>query len=538
MKTKLRRNFVQVPADQRADSVTVEFLNAISSPPLTKIAQLPRRKVIKKVKNSSMMKWIIEDTSLDIANLSSTGNPQGRRISLQQKPQLTTTNSKDEIVQNFHVENFQGPDSEELLLQGPIKERMAHKRQKIMPFVSSPDVAASQNHLISPESVKREEIDPLQPKRMKASSQFSDFILRTNLPTANPYTVLVGSALRSGRRLDCQTTSTESGEKMITITLDGIKLGSAIGPDVKHSKLMCSKQILKKLQESCYTLQVKNEYANPVAVEYGNATSSKPALDPAHVPSYLAEDSKANKMMKAMGWAGGGLGKNEKGRREPVEAVQQVGRAGFGCVSVAQLKNHIRGILETCGGQSLMFSPPHYSKKDWPIIKRIVAEFGRQFHFKTLKKDEKLFVSKSPWTTSGILNDPQTTNKYIVIPPGTLNKSPSSPASAHETPEPKNLEQKVCQELAEVEQVSKIVPAIAQGPGFKNHIMDILKVYDDSGDSHNVVFSSDFSLGQRAQIHRLAASFGTLRSQSYGSGDDRHIVVNKRSDLPKVQLYI
>lgn len=37
------------------------------------------------------------------------------------------------------------------------------------------------------------------------------------------------------------------------------------------------------------------------------------------VPEHLAEDSKANRMMKLMGWAGGGLGKNQQGREEPVQ---------------------------------------------------------------------------------------------------------------------------------------------------------------------------------------------------------------------------
>lgn len=55
------------------------------------------------------------------------------------------------------------------------------------------------------------------------------------------------------------------------------------------------------------------------AVTGSTSTSTNPASK--ETPDHLAEDSKVNRMMKLMGWSGGGLGKNQQGREEPVEYV-------------------------------------------------------------------------------------------------------------------------------------------------------------------------------------------------------------------------
>lgn len=52
----------------------------------------------------------------------------------------------------------------------------------------------------------------------------------------------------------------------------------------------------------------------------------------------LNEGNKGFKMMKMMGWTGGALGSEAKGREEPVNAVLKLGRTGLGMEDAVEVK--------------------------------------------------------------------------------------------------------------------------------------------------------------------------------------------------------
>jgi len=53
-------------------------------------------------------------------------------------------------------------------------------------------------------------------------------------------------------------------------------------------------------------------------------------LDGKHLEEKIGEDNVGNKLMKLMGWSGGGLGRKQQGRVEPVTATTTVNRSGLG----------------------------------------------------------------------------------------------------------------------------------------------------------------------------------------------------------------
>lgn len=60
----------------------------------------------------------------------------------------------------------------------------------------------------------------------------------------------------------------------------------------------------------------------------------------------LTDNNVGSKLMKLMGWTGGGLGSCEQGRAEPVVAVTNVQRAGFGSGGLESFRTAVRQYLQ------------------------------------------------------------------------------------------------------------------------------------------------------------------------------------------------
>lgn len=364
--------------------------------------QLRPKRNIKKLEDCSKMKWIIEDTSMDVANHSSEGNSEGDTANLQEeKPQEQ-------------------------------KSKKARKRKKKKKVKSAPGglVTAGQSHLNVSEPLKRKEIDsvPEEPKRMKPSNDFNKIVLLEHHANQSRYEVIFNAASHAGRKFENQLTSTPTGERVSTLILDGVEIASATGATKREANEKSAVIAFQKLQECCYTIQIKDKFAGTVVGKQNSPSSAHQASTPAALPEHLAEDGKANRMMKLMGWGGGGLGKEQQGRQTPVQVEQRVGRIGLGAnvnVNSPQFRNYILGILrkyhDSCDDHDLVFASD-YSKEERAQIHVLARRFQRGL--KTAShgagEDRRLIVSKKvshQQLLTNILKAGGSTDKYFVIPP-------------------------------------------------------------------------------------------------------------------------
>ncbi|KAK8728473.1 hypothetical protein OTU49_008965 [Cherax quadricarinatus] len=64
-------------------------------------------------------------------------------------------------------------------------------------------------------------------------------------------------------------------------------------------------------------------------------------------------------------------------------------------------------------------------------------------------------------------------------------------------------------------------------PQFKKRIRDIIQNFRQDSGIEDLAFSPEFSKEQRAEIHRIARQY-KLKSSSYGSNKDRHLVLSRK----------
>lgn len=213
----------------------------------------------------------------------------------------------------------------------------------------------------------------------------------------------------------------------MTLALNGHTLATASGKNLDEAKAQCASTALQKLRQSCYTvtvsmkhfiflmnlshnilmcslillslLQLKDRFA-------GSTVEKDTDPKPQETPHHLTDDSKANRMMKLMGWGGGGLGKDQQGRQEPVEYV----------IICLFLLENLSSVLYMNG-----------------LLNLIVLT-----NFRVVQRIRRVGLGGS---------------------------------------------------------------AGVQGPEFRNFILDVLKKYSTSDASHDLVFASDYSKEERAQIH-------------------------------------
>ncbi|XP_035208969.1 uncharacterized protein LOC118183506 isoform X2 [Stegodyphus dumicola] len=138
----------------------------------------------------------------------------------------------------------------------------------------------------------------------------------------NPTSILIASAAFSHKACTYKYETVESGmpQKLIRaeINFDGETVGSGTGTTKKEAKLAAARDTLEKLRKKVYTIKVKNQDASGFTIEPEQLRSA-PA-----VSSALTEDNIGCKMMKMMGWTGGGIGKSS-GITEPISIASRFG---------------------------------------------------------------------------------------------------------------------------------------------------------------------------------------------------------------------
>ena len=305
--------------------------------------------------------------------------------------------------------------------------------------------SSSKNNISSQETSSNQGIsEQTQPKRKKPSKKkkkqakkfkpnedifskpnediFSRIVIMENKDSrTEPYGTLTRSASVSGMTLKSDCTK-EGPKHLVKLFINDTLLAAAHGDSMAAAKKQCSEEGLAKLRKCCYTLIIKDRLVGSV-VDKKDVSGAKSKVDGASTQHL--EDSKASRMMKLMGWGGGGLGKNQQGREEPVQVVEQVRRAGLGShqegekVFRKNITNVIQEFKRSNANNELVFASD-FSKEERALIHIIARKFNLKSVSYGKDSDRQLVLSrkKKPWEiVKEVLECGGSTDKYEIKPP-------------------------------------------------------------------------------------------------------------------------
>ncbi|KAJ1532264.1 hypothetical protein ONE63_000880 [Megalurothrips usitatus] len=227
-----------------------------------------------------------------------------------------------------------------------------------------------------------------------------------------------------------------------TMFVDNEILATALGENPKKAQQQCAALGLARLKKICHTLLVKDNLAGATVDKSEDGSIDKIKTNSGEsneisnaVPEHLAEDSKVSRMMKLMGWGGKGLGKDQQGRTEPVQAANVVKRAGLGLVSegggsgpnmrnssqnfnrcIRKLLNEFKSSLSS---ENLVFAAD-FSKEERKTIHLMARNMGVKSQSYGNGDDRRLVLRKSV-SYQQILEEVKeaggSTAKYDLLPP-------------------------------------------------------------------------------------------------------------------------
>ncbi|KAG8223499.1 hypothetical protein J437_LFUL004967 [Ladona fulva] len=242
--------------------------------------------------------------------------------------------------------------------------------------------------------------------------------------------VLRRSASNSGFKLELKAKGQEGGGGgMCDVFLNGKLFATASAGNKKKAKEAVAAMLLEQLQKSCYTVLRKNAVTSDEVVEKQDVLNNQQAGSSSQ-SECLDDNNVGAKLLKLMGWTGGGLGANKQGITEPILAQEHVKRAGLGLSPQDSKPNHqfrtkIWKMLKeyaldpsrTCN-KSLVFSAD-FSKEERAEIHQIAQKF--KLKSKSYFKHDRQLVVSHKFSLQEILAELQrsggSNDKYELLPP-------------------------------------------------------------------------------------------------------------------------
>ncbi|GLG98534.1 uncharacterized protein GBIM_05176 [Gryllus bimaculatus] len=143
----------------------------------------------------------------------------------------------------------------------------------------------------------------------------------------------------------------EYSSMLCNVFVNNQLLSSSSGFNRKDARDKAVGKAYNKLKEMCYVLKIK-----------GGINSDDPVVERDHLkqfePTFTPEKKEGNsldipleenigsKLMRAMGWTGGGLGKDRQGIQEPIRPTVLVRRGGIGVLDVKSAKEFEKKIFK------------------------------------------------------------------------------------------------------------------------------------------------------------------------------------------------
>ena len=207
-------------------------------------------------------------------------------------------------------------------------------------------------------------------------------------------------------------------DSLCTVLFNSYKVAAAGGPNQKDAKKAAATIALNEMKKIYYTIKVTKNLTPTVTDNLDSNNTKSDAI---------GNDNVGMKMMKLMGWSGGGLGKTSQGITEPVNVQQQMTREGLGlkpgmynmgvfkkkCTEV--LQNYIKGDTSI----DLVFSPS-FSNEERALIHQIAKQLGLKSQSYGPKSQRTLTISRkinAQELVNELISLGGSTEKYQLIEP-------------------------------------------------------------------------------------------------------------------------
>lgn len=175
------------------------------------------------------------------------------------------------------------------------------------------------------------------------------------------------------------------------VVIGGIQVAMGQAKTKKEAKRNCADKAVEKLRASQPVVDEILSHKKAQVIE-------KEELFKGKAPR-ISENSLGNQMLRRMGWTGGGLGLEGRGRTDPVLMNETQGRQGLGrdvtdaSINKISVKNMVRNFIMDHNKKELRFSSD-LSREDRGIIHSICQQHGIRHKSFGYGQDRYLVISK------------------------------------------------------------------------------------------------------------------------------------------------
>ncbi|KAK9297371.1 hypothetical protein QLX08_008933 [Tetragonisca angustula] len=247
---------------------------------------------------------------------------------------------------------------------------------------------------LSRKSAHKSELNKVPFKRKKFNiNPFRDIVI-IERPRDIPQTTLSNAVNMSGGNVDWKFDKIGASYKC-SIFINSKLIATARSSDQKSAKRDASIIGLQELRKYYYTIKIKSSvrHANVTTATITNRKSKEDTI---------SDDNIGKKIMKLMGWTGGGLGKSQQGIVEPIAVNEQkISREGLGLkrniLSKDDLKHRCKDIMgKFLSGDmenDLIFSVD-FTNDERAVIHQVARQLGLKSHSYGPKSQRTLVVSR------------------------------------------------------------------------------------------------------------------------------------------------